>query len=132
MDPKLISIVQEVRSQLDEAAWGPEGQVRSPGGARDGHPGVGGAKNISDAIDVMDRYLSDIAFQLAEAEGWDITEAFSFVLDCADEVSTGGKLPPLPEDNADPEEIAMWLGKAASYGFGAHVMKQVREDVGSQ
>ncbi len=132
MNPKINDVLAEIRHKLHqhlpEAAWGPEAPAVQHNSHLTGGPGEGEASNVDETGDVIDRYLNDIADQLVQSQGWGVHEAMGFVFDVASEVAEEGHLPEIPSDNADPEEVAMWLGKAASYGFGARVLKSARDD----
>jgi hypothetical protein len=125
MTPAINAKMASIRLQL-EAASGPEHHAVGAHSHFAGEPGVGEADNIPDANDAVDKYLADIADQLVLVTGMDEDEALELVFDHADRSSEDGRLPALPSDDADPEELAGWLGKANTMGFGALVLKAAR------
>jgi hypothetical protein len=83
---------------------------------------VGEADNIQDANDAVDKFVADIAAQLVVSLGMGEDEALNFVLDALENPDEK-HLSPIPEDEADPEELALWLGKATTLGIAAKILK---------
>lgn len=123
MTPSINAALTNIREKLQEDASesdaGPHSHLA-------GEPGSGKADNIVDANDAIDKYLADIVDQLVLSYDMDADEAFDFVFDMADSASSEEHLPALPGEDADPEELMMWLGKANTMGFGAKVISAAK------
>lgn len=138
MNKRVNSVLQEVLVRLreqdedgvdsDDKPYGP-GVDADIGGAsaREAEAGAGGAVNPSDVGDTLDIYLSDIASILEIEYDMDDEDALQFVFSAADEMADEGLLPEMPEDEAEDEEIALWLGTAKTARFGSYVVAKARE-----
>jgi len=129
MTPELNDVLAEVRQELAkteaESPASPETQEVGDHSHLDGSPGVGSADNIQDANDAVDKYIADVAAQLMVSAGMGEDEALDFVIDYLEDPEDK-HLSPLPEDDADPEELALWLGKATTLGISAKILKAGR------
>jgi len=130
--PDINSLLDEVREELgkqlprSEAKLSPKSPETAEVGAHShlaGEPGVGEADNISDAGDAVDKFLANLVAQLMVKTGMGEDEAFDYVFDFFDTTTGEGHLPPLPDEDADPEEQASWLGKAGTLGVSAQLLK---------
>lgn len=132
MTPELNDLLDEVRLTMTkeraqtEAAWGPDMPKVAAHSHETGQAGVGGADNVHDANDAVDKFIADVVDQLMLTVGMGEDEAFDFVFDFLDSESGGEHLPTLPGDDADPEELATWLGKATTLGVAAKIVKSAR------
>jgi hypothetical protein len=131
MMPRSKAVLEDVRRTLDfemseaESPATPESQVIGDNSHLDGSAGVGGADNIQDANDAVDKFIADIVAQLVLSAGMEEDEAFDFVFDFLDSMDEK-HLSTLPDDDADPEELALWLGKATTLGISAKILKTAR------
>lgn len=91
-----------------------------------GKAGDGEADNVQDANDAVDRYIADIVDQLIVELGMDEEEAFNFVFSHLEKGSDENGLAPVPDEDADPEELASWLGKATTLGVSAAIVRAAR------
>lgn len=112
----------------DVTSHGP-GVAADVGGSAsvDAEAGEGGAVNPSDASDALDFYLNNMADLLGLEYGKTKSEAMSFVFSAVSQLVRDGMVPEIPGDNAAPQDIAIWLGKAKSVGLGAFVLGKARE-----
>jgi hypothetical protein len=133
MTPDVNALLDEVREEMERklsenvSPESPETPEVGDNSHLAGKAGVQGAENISDANDAVDKFIADIVGQLVLQSGMDEDEAFDYVFDFFDDTTADGHLPPLPDDDADPEELSNWLGKATTYGVSAKILKQARE-----
>jgi len=132
MNRRVNSVLTDIRVQME--AEGDVAVAYGPGVAQDGadtthdaEAGVGGAVNPSDASDTLDLYLSGISDLVSLEYGKNSNEAMNFVFSAASALASQGLVPAMPSDSADPEEIAIWLGKAKTCQFGHHVLSRARE-----
>jgi hypothetical protein len=88
--------------------------------------GEGGADNVQDANAAVDRYVADMVDQLMIELGMSDDDAFDFVFSHLHKGSEDGQLAPLPDADADPEELASWLGKATTLGVSAAIVRAAR------
>ncbi len=125
MTPDVNEVLNDIRLELakSEAASGPETPEVKDTSHLAGEPGVGEADNISDANDAVDKFLADVVDQLMLVTGMSEGAAFDFVFDFLDSESVSEHLPAIPDDDADPEELATWLGKAGTLGVAAKIIK---------
>jgi hypothetical protein len=125
------SILEEIRAglvrTLEETATGRDIHKTAPDSHLAGKAGVGEADNVQDANDVVDRYIADIVDQLMVELGMEEEEAFSFVFSHLEKGSEENGLAPVPGEDADPEELASWLGKATTLGVSAAIVRAARE-----
>jgi hypothetical protein len=119
VNPQICAKLDEVRAIL-EALGVPSDHHAS------GKPGIGQADNISDANDAIDKYLATAVDMLVAEAGMDEDTAFERLFAVAEKAAKDGELPALPDDKADPEELAMWLGKATTWGLAARVLSAAR------
>lgn len=119
MNSEIRAKLEEVRALL-EALGVPADHHAS------GKPGVGHADNVSDANDAIDKYLATAVDMLVAETGVDEDTAFERLFAAAEKAAKDGELPELPDDDADPEELAMWLGKASTWGLAARVLSAAR------
>ena len=124
MTPELNDLLDDIRLTLGEELkkLGPETQEIGQHSHLSSEAGVGNAENIQDANDAVDKFLADLASQLMVSKGMSEDEAFDFVFDYLDTVEDE-HISEIPDDDADPEELLMWLGKATTYGLQAKVLK---------
>jgi hypothetical protein len=131
MTPELNLVLAEVRRVLTEelaktlVSKGPETQKIGVRSHLRGAPGVGEADNIHNANDAVDQFVANIAAQLVVSIGMSEEGALDFVLDYFADPQDE-HLSPIPEDDTDPEELALWLGKATTSGISAKIMKAAR------
>jgi len=129
------SVLSKIRKNLDEesddagdAAWGPDdGQAVT--GHLAGKPGSGGADNIEDMSNALDKYLTDIAEALMTKYELDEDEAYDFILYVASSLEDMGMLPTFPDEDAPAELYAEWYGKASSVKFDAAVMSDAAKEL---
>ena len=91
--------------------------------AEEAEPGELEAENPSDVWEAMESYLNDILDALTADYELSDGDALDFVFSVADELSEAGKLPEFPDDSADEDTVADWMGKAQTMGFQQAVMK---------
>jgi hypothetical protein len=120
------ALLGKIRKELEEeegdgAAWGPDSE-QPMDGHLSGMPGVGGAMNVSDVSDALDKYLSDMTERLMQKYDLSEDEAADFVLEVADNLASVGMLADFPDEDAPAEEVATWYAKAGSIKFDAMVM----------
>lgn len=120
MNRQILDRLEAVRALL-EALGVPSDHHAS------GKPGVGQADNVSDANDAIDKYLATAVDMLVAETGMDEDAAFELLFSAAEKAAKDGELPALPDDKADPEELAMWLGKATTWGLAARVLSAARD-----
>lgn len=125
MYAQMNTLLEQMRTQLKaeaeggEEAWGPDSDARGPGV---GEPGESGAENEPDVWAAFDMYIGDIVDDLTEKYELDEDEALDFVFTIADDAVEDGLLPEIPDENADEQAVAVWLGKAGSAGFERMVL----------
>lgn len=129
--PRVNKVLEDIRATLeaegdDVTAYGPAGS-ESGETSGEAEAGTGGAINPSNASDTLDQYLTDIGDLLVLEYGKSDNEAMSFVFSSAGQLARDGVIPKMPDDDASPEEIAVWLGKAKSVQFASHVLGRARE-----
>jgi hypothetical protein len=129
MTPSVNAVMTKIRTRLQEesdaVAWGPDMTQMAPTNHSKGAPGDGGAENETDIPDALDRYLGGIAQNLIDNYGMSETSAFAKITSTARSLASAGTLPSMPSDSSDDQEIAEWMGKAASIAFAQHVFKDV-------
>jgi dsDNA-binding SOS-regulon protein len=127
MTPQINTVLENIRHQLEQT--GPA----IPGVTGDGHlagePGSGEAENVSPVEDAFDMYISDIVDIVMFETDMSDTQATDFVFHFADHLASQGQLDPLPEDESEEEELAVWMAKAKTVGFGTQVLKAARDQV---
>ena len=127
MTPDVNEILDEMRQELrkvlaeTESPSSPETPEVGANSHGAGSAGVGEADNISDANDAVDKYLANIVAQLVLTTNMGEDEAFDLVFDFFDDESE--HIPALPDEDADPEELMMWLGKATTFGADKKILK---------
>jgi hypothetical protein len=125
MYAQMNTLLEQMRTQLKteaeggEEAWGPDSDAKGPGV---GKPGESGAENEPDVWAAFDLYIGDIVDDLTEKYELGEDEALDFVFTIADEAVDSGMLPEIPDESADEEDVAVWLGKAGSAGFERMVL----------
>ena len=130
MTPELNSVLEGIIEALQESKQklGPDTETVGDNSHLDGKAGVGEADNIQDANDAVDKYLSDIAGELMVCKGMSQDEAADFVFHYLRNLDDE-HLSELPGDDADPEELMLWLGKATTFGISAKIVKAAKEAV---
>lgn len=108
-DEHTVSHLEKIRGHLNEFTTDEVQEVESD------------FEDDVDVEDALNNYLDDIADALIDM-GYDEDEAVDLVLDVADEMAEDGLMPPLPDEDAPLEDVALWLGTAATVGFGPEVM----------
>lgn len=132
MDRRINAVLKNIRLTLEQEgaddAYGP-GITAAVGGksTKDAEAGSGGAVNPSNVSDTLDIYVTDIADLISLEYDQPPEKAMTFVFSAADALAKDGVIPELPDDDAPPEEIALWLGKAKSVQFSNHVMQRARD-----
>ena len=128
MTPQINTVLDTIRRKMEGMeAFGPEIPGVMPGSNNASLPGDGGADNITDIEDTFDMFLSDIIDLLMFDSDIGEDEAADFIFYMADSMADEGMLPPMPDDGADEEELAAWMGKAKSIGFSNRVLKAARD-----
>lgn len=130
MTSNINSLLGQIREHLsmDEAAWGPESaQVMDPDSTLSGTAGDGGAHNVQDIGDAMDKYIMGLVGNLMAI--FDMTEetALSIVEKVASEMAADGMMPELPADGAEDGELSRWMGSATTAGLGGAVVQFARD-----
>lgn len=123
-------VLGKIRQGLaeEEAAWGPDSE-QAPEGHLTGAPGEGGASNVGDIGDALDKYLTGIAEGLQQKYKMSEDDAYSFIFYAADNAEAMGLLPAFPDEKAPDEEYAAWFGKAGSVKFDAMVMNLAAKEM---
>lgn len=76
---------------------------------------------------MLDRYVTQIADLLAIEYGMSPDKALGFVFAAATSLAKEGLVDPIPSDNASPDEISLWLGKARTQQFSHHVLTRAQK-----
>ena len=130
MNARVNGLLENIRKNLDEdPAFGPEQPGVVAGSHGDSQPGEGGADNIPDTEDALDKYLNGCIESVVDECSVAEDDAIDFVFGVADELAEKGKLPEMPDEDADDEDIALWLGKANTIGFQQVVLKAARDEM---
>jgi hypothetical protein len=114
MTPSLNTVLEKIRLELEEDAKVNAAPPRLAEQELDG---------VEDAID---KFIAGIADQLVATLGMSEDAALDYVLDCCDEASEHGRIPPIPSEDADPVAVAVWLGKAQTAGFPTEVVSSAK------
>lgn len=127
MTPSINNVLSAIRRRLQEedaTAWGPNMTGMAPTNLSGGEPGEGGATNETDIPDALDKYLGGIADQLVSNFGMSEQAAYGKIMATARSLASDGTLPSMPSESSPDQEIAEWMGKAASIGFAQHVFQK--------
>lgn len=129
MTPQINGMLAEIRRHMEkQESWGPEGGVKPDDDSHtSGEAGDGGAENVSDAQDALDKYLADIADQLTTEFEVSDDDAWDFIGQVASECEDEGELPPMPDYESPDADATLWLGKATSILFAGRVLKTARD-----
>lgn len=125
METNITGSLTAIRTHLEEAAWGPEAATQT----RDQQASAGELDAVNDTTisDDVDAYFNEMIDQLLQAYDTTEDEAIEFVFDVADEMAEEGLIPAVPDEDADDEELALWLGQAKTAGLHIHVSEAANE-----
>lgn len=130
MNAEMNHLLEQMRTQLAEGeeAWGPNSDAKT---GSEGEPGELGAENENNIWDAFDLYIGDMVDDLTEKYELDDDDALDFIFSVADDLAEDGKLPEIPVGD-DEKAVALWLGKAGSFGFERMVLDAAEEEADSE
>lgn len=116
MNVQINGVLEQIRAKLQESAWGTPGTPSMPPDESPVPPTAGapGSKSVDadDVEDAFDMYLSGMVDSLMNQYDATDEEAADTVFAAIDQAVSDGKVPPMPEDDASEQEVALWVGKA--------------------
>ena len=130
MTPQINNVLSQIREKLDleESAWGPDMHQQVDDESHlSGKPGTGMAVNKTDIVDAVEMYLGQIVDGLLKLYDVDESAAEGLIFTVADQMASDGMLPPTPGEDAGPDDLSKWMGKAKSMGLEAAVMQAARD-----
>lgn len=128
MNSQINSVLEKIRQKLDESAWGPDIGDNPDDTHASSTAGEGGAHNVSDVEDALDMYLSGMVDNLMAQYDTTDEEAANVVFACIDKLVSSGKLPEMPDEDATEDQVAIWIGKAATSGLQRIVDEYARSN----
>jgi len=79
------------------------------------------ATDVKDTMDVLDSFLKELADSVLHTYDTDIDTASDIVFGAIDGCVESGMLDDLPEDDASPEVLHMWIDKAQKLNLSGRV-----------
>jgi hypothetical protein len=132
MNAQINGVLEQIREKLLESAWGGAVVTPVPPGVTPDLPMANTAKAAdipdSETDDALDMYLSGMVDSLLNQYDATDEEAADIVFAAIDRAVQDGKIPEMPSDNADPQEIPLWVGKATIANLSRYVNEFAREN----
>ena len=125
-------IPEQIRERLTEAPWGSV-VTPVPPGVKPALPAMDGTSSSKDlpdeeTEDALDMYLSGMVDSLLNQYDATEEEAADTVFAAIDHAVEHGKLPEMPADGADDQEVSLWVGKATIANLSRIVNEYARSN----
>lgn len=131
MNAQINGVLDQIRAKLEESSWnGGVATSVAPDAAPALPPMNSSPADIPDEQqdDALDMYLSGMVDSLMNQYDATDAEAADTVFAAIDQAVQDGKIPEMPDDNADPHEIPLWVGKATIANLSRYVNEFARNN----
>lgn len=127
MNLKINLALEQIRSRLDESAWGPEISPPRDFGFETGKAGELEAENHSDIMMGLEKYISGLVDALLVQYNLSDDEAVDLAFEALDSLVSDGATEEIPGEDASDDQVAMWLGQATTSGLQRKVDEYARK-----